>query len=82
MGTRPSASTVSSSYESKFFFTSSSHLTKPSQFHQNFRFSRLDLDNFPTNRGIQGIGLAGTHSRLYTPYIFSVDGKDTRKEFT
>ncbi|WP_334877087.1 hypothetical protein [Nostoc sp.] len=43
---------------------------------------RLDLDNFPTNRGIQGIGLAGTHSRLYTPYIFSVDGKDTRKEFT
>ncbi len=40
------------------------------------------LDNSPINWGIQGIGLAGTHSRLYTPYIFPVDGKDTRKEFT
>ncbi|MEH2154620.1 hypothetical protein [Nostoc sp.] len=58
------------------------HTTKPSQFHQNFRIWRLDLDNSPINWDIQGIGLAGTHSRLYTPHTFSIDRKDTRKEFT
>ncbi|MBE8997559.1 hypothetical protein IQ274_04845 [Nostoc sp. LEGE 12447] len=45
-------------------------------------FCGFILDNSPTNRGIQGIGLAGRHSHLYTPSIFPVDGKDTRKEFT
>ncbi|MEH2224044.1 hypothetical protein [Nostoc sp.] len=45
-------------------------------------FCGQHLDNSPINQGIQGIGLAGTHSRLYTPYILTFDGKDTRKEFT
>ncbi|MEH2085380.1 MAG: hypothetical protein V7K61_01350 [Nostoc sp.] len=63
-------------------FTSSSHPTKPSQFTKTSAFCGQHLDNSPINQGIQGIGLAGTHSRLYTPYIFPFGGKDTRKEFT
>jgi hypothetical protein len=84
LGRRPSASTPSSAYTSKFFFICFSSRTRLNllNFTKTSALCGQHLDNSLITWHIQGIGLAGTHSPLHSPFIFSLVGKDTRKEFT